>query len=92
MRYLSLMGAVERALEQWEEAFVDESEPPAVATLLKGERPLPSYKVGPAQRVVMQEASARFLHHVSTTFASRPFTTSAKRPRPNALLRAVPRE
>lgn len=92
VRYLSLMGAVERALEQWEEAFLDESEPPALATLLQGEQPLPSYKVSPAHRVVMQEASERFLRQVRTTFAARPFTTSAKRPRPNAWLRAMPRE
>jgi predicted acylesterase/phospholipase RssA len=92
LRFLSFMSSLEGALESWERAFDDVTEPPSVRELVSGPDPLPSYKVSPVERAAMSEASVAFLEHVRASFASQPFRKPKKRPRPEAVLRAMPRE
>ena len=92
LRFLSFMSSLEGALESWERAFDDVTEPPSVGELVSGPDPLPSYKVAPAERAAMSAASIAFLEHVRANFASQPFRRPKKRPRPEPVLRAMPRE
>lgn len=84
-RYLSFMSALEEALERWDAAFDESRE------LVEGKEPLPSYHVSGPERAAMGEASLAFLAHVRQNFGSRPFRRVKKRPRPEPVLRAVPK-
>jgi hypothetical protein len=92
LRFLSFMSSLESALESWARAFDDVTEPPSVGELVSGPEALPSYKVSPVERAAMSAASAAFLQHVRANFASQPFRKPRKRPRPEPVLRAMPRE
>ena len=91
LRYLSFMGALEEALESWERAFDDVTEPPSCRELVSGPEPLPSYKVSPAERAAIRDASLAFLAHVQQNFGKRPFRKPVRRPREAPVLRAMPR-
>lgn len=82
VRFRSFMASLEGSLERWSNAFD--------ATLLDG--PLPSYKVSMEERRRMRNAAVALHEHLKQQFASRPFQAPAKRPRPEMLLRLMPRE
>jgi predicted acylesterase/phospholipase RssA len=86
IRFLSFMGALEETLERWEGGYEE------TRVLVEGEDPLPSYRISPAERHSIRNATATFLAHVRTNFASRPFRTPRKRPRGMPVLRVMPRE
>lgn len=91
VRYLSFTSALEEALEKWEGAFDDATEPPTFRDLLSGPQPLPSYKISPAERATMRDASLAFLAHVRENFDKRPFRKPARRPKEQPVLRAMPK-
>jgi hypothetical protein len=82
VRFLSFMASLEGALERWSRAF-DE-------TLI--EQPPPSYKVSPEERRAMRACAVAFHAHVRDNFGAKPFRKPARRPRPEAELRPMPRE
>ena len=92
VRFLAFMPAVEEALDSWSRAFGDRTAAPSFEELLAADTPLPSYKVPSAERAAMHDASLAFLAHIQGTFGTRPFRKPAKRPRPEPVLRAMPRE
>jgi len=91
VRYLSFTGALEEALESWTRAFDDTTEPPSFRELVSGPEPLPSYKISPAERGTMRDASLAFLAHVRQNFGKRPFRKPVRRPKEQPVLRAMPR-
>ena len=91
VRFLSFTSALEDALERWESAFDDTTEPPAYRELVSGPMPLPSYKVSAEERAAMRDASLAFLAHVRANFGKKPFRKPRRRPREQPVLRAMPR-
>ncbi|HEX7833484.1 MAG TPA: patatin-like phospholipase family protein [Thermoanaerobaculia bacterium] len=81
IRCLAFMGSLEGTLGQWSDAF-DE-------TLF--DAPPPSYKVSQEERRAMRAAAVALHAHVRENFATRPFHR-ARTPRPEAMLRPMPRE
>jgi len=82
IRFLAFMASLEGALERWTTAF-DES---------LFDAPPPSYKVSPEERRAMREAAIAFHAHVRQNFGAKPFRKPVRRPRPEAVLRAMARE
>lgn len=91
VRFLAFMPALEETLESWSRAFSDRTMPPSFDDLLAGGE-LPSYKVSPAERDAMRRASLAFLAHIHENFGSRTFRKPVRRPKPEPVLRAMPRE
>jgi predicted acylesterase/phospholipase RssA len=92
VRFLAFMPALEEAIESWSKAFGDRVAPPSFEELLAADTTLPSYRVSSVQRAAMHDASLAFLAHISGNFGTSPFRRPAKRPRPEPVLRAMPRE
>jgi len=91
VRFLSFTSALEDALEKWERAFDDATEPPTFRELVSGSMPLPSYKISAEERAAMRDASLAFLAHMRQNFGKRPFRKPVRRPREQPVLRAMPR-
>ncbi|MGN6183762.1 MAG: patatin-like phospholipase family protein [Thermoanaerobaculia bacterium] len=79
IRFLSFMASLEATLETWTRGFD--------ATLCDAAPP--SYKVAPEERRAMREAAIAFHAHVRQTFGAKPFRKPIRRPRPEAVLRAM---
>lgn len=88
VRFLALMPALEETLERWAEAFGDRE----FQDLLSDDVPLPSYRSDRGDRRAMRAASLALLRHVRENFGERPFRRITRRPRPEPLLRPMPRE
>ncbi|HYH06341.1 MAG TPA: patatin-like phospholipase family protein [Thermoanaerobaculia bacterium] len=89
VRFLALMPAIEEVLASWAEAFGDRTAPPSYDDLLSGAVPLPGYRNNTAR---MHATALALLRHVRQDYEGRPFGSVRKRPRPEPLLRPMPRE
>ncbi|HEX2833969.1 MAG TPA: patatin-like phospholipase family protein [Thermoanaerobaculia bacterium] len=82
IRFLSFMASLETTLEAWSRGFdptqCDETPP--------------SYEVTAKERRTMRDAALALHAHVSQNFSAKPFRKPVNRPRPEAVLRAMPRE
>lgn len=92
VRLRSFMAAEEEALASCVSAWRDATLSPSYEDLLSGAIPQPSYRVNAAERARMYEAVRDFFAHVREDFAGDPFRTPRRRPRPQPVLRAMPRE
>jgi predicted acylesterase/phospholipase RssA len=82
IRFLSFMASLETTFESWSRGF-----DPALC-----DEPPPSYEVTAKERRTMRDSAIAFHEHVRQNFAARPFRKPVNRPRPEAVLRAMPRE